>query len=401
MPEYIYKARNEEGKEITGRMWAEDEQQLHQRLSRNSLYLIKARASGSGKLKARKLRTGTLAEFCRQLGTFSGAGVPLVKALKIVGGQESHSAYEKRIYGEVLRLVRQGTTLSDAMEEQGAAFPPLVIHMIRSAETGGNLADTAVRLAAMLDKQDRMQARIKASTVYPRILCALLLAVTVFMLIYILPQFESLFSQMDTLPLSTRLLFGMSNAVKRHWKAALVLSAAAFPGLYFLFCLQGARLFVDKGKLRIPFYGKRMKVIYSARFARTVSSLYAAGIPIAQALQISGKTVGNLYLEKQLVKLIVKVRAGESLSDSLEEVDGFVKKLGAAVRVGEETGSLDIMLDACADSLEYEAGTASEKMVASLEPVLVIIMGMIVGFIMLSVMLPIFHSYETMGNIPY
>ena len=158
---------------------------------------------------------------------------------------------------------------------------------------------------------------------------------------------------------------------------------------------------MDKLRIRLPVFGKLLKIIYTARFARTISSLYSSGIPIVQALQIGRKTIGNTYIDSQFDTAVAKVRTGGNLSDALDGIDGFTKKLTSAVKVGEETGSLDTMLNSIADSMEYESNMAIDKMVASLEPVLIVVMAIIVGFIMVSVLMPIYGSYDAISNSGY
>lgn len=159
--------------------------------------------------------------------------------------------------------------------------------------------------------------------------------------------------------------------------------------------------FIDKMKVKMPLIGVLQRKIYTARFARTMSSLYAAGIPIVTVLQVGRKTIGNAYIEGQFDQVISQVRAGGTLSEALEQVDGFVKKMAAAIRVGEETGSMDTMLDSNADAMEYEAEMATQKMVSFMEPAMIIVMGVIVAIVMLGVMMPLYGSYESMGASTY
>jgi type IV pilus assembly protein PilC len=165
--------------------------------------------------------------------------------------------------------------------------------------------------------------------------------------------------------------------------------------------MPSVKLQLDKLKIKLPVFGKLLMIIYTARFARTISSLYSSGIPIVQALQIGRKTIGNTYIDSQFDDAVAKVRSGGNLSDALDNIKGFTKKLTSAVRVGEETGSLDTMLNSIADSMEYESNMAVDRMVATLEPVLIVVMAIIVGFIMISVLMPIYGSYDAISNSGY
>ena len=237
----------------------------------------------------------------------------------------------------------------------------------------GNLDETSMRMADYYDKQFRMHSKISNATLYPKILSFVIVVVVIFMLGYILPQFQDLFAQMEELPLPTKILFAMSDGVKEHWLMLLILLAILVPLLMFVAHIPKVRLQLDQMKLHTPIFGKLLKIVYTARFARTISSLYASGIPIVQALQIARKTIGNTYIDSQFDEAVAKIRTGGNLSDALDAIDGFTKKLTSAVRVGEETGSLDSMLNSIADSMEFESNLAIDKMVATLEPVLIVL----------------------------
>ena len=400
MPKYIYKAKTEEGEQISGRMQAMDENDLHLKLRQENKYLITAKREEDVQ-RVHKIKAKYLADFCRQIGTLSASGVSLVRALNIIAQDESNKKNEKTIYENILRQVRQGKALSEAMEEQEEAFPELLINMVRSAETVGNLDETSMRMADYYDKQFRMHSKISNATLYPKILSFVIVVVVIFMLSYILPQFQELFDQMEVLPLPTRILFAMSDGIREHWLILIILSAIVIPLMIFVAHVPQVKLQLDRVKLHVPVFGKLLKIIYTARFARTISSLYSSGIPIVQALQIARRTIGNTYIDSQFDEAVSRIRTGGNLSDSLDLVDGFTKKLTSAIRVGEETGSLDTMLNSIADSMEFESNMAIDKMVAALEPILIIVMAIIVGFIMVSVLMPIYGSYDAISNSGY
>ena len=400
MPKYIYKAKTEEGEQISGRMQAMDENDLHLKLRQENKYLITAKREEDVQ-RVHKIKAKYLADFCRQIGTLSASGVSLVRALNIIAQDESNKKNEKTIYENILRQVRQGKALSEAMEEQEEAFPELLINMVRSAETAGNLDETSMRMADYYDKQFRMHSKISNATLYPKILSIVIVVVVIFMLSYILPQFQELFDQMEVLPLPTRILFAMSDGIREHWLILIILSAIVIPLMIFVAHVPQVKLQLDRVKLHVPVFGKLLKIIYTARFARTISSLYSSGIPIVQALQIARRTIGNTYIDSQFDEAVSRIRTGGNLSDSLDLVDGFTKKLTSAIRVGEETGSLDTMLNSIADSMEFESNMAIDKMVAALEPILIIVMAIIVGFIMVSVLMPIYGSYDAISNSGY
>ena len=276
-----------------------------------------------------------------------------------------------------------------------------MINMYRAAETSGRLAETAKRLAVHYEKEHQLGVKVRGATIYPRILAVLVFAVLVFIIAFILPQLTDLFDSLDTLPGPTRVLFGISSFVGMHWKWILAILAVLAVVIVILGKMPAVRQWIDKGKLKLPLVGNLLMVIYTARFARNLSSLYSSGIPIITAMQISRKTIGNSYIEGQFDEAIAMIRNGRPLSEALESIQGFRKKLPSVVRVGEESGDLVQMLDSMADSFDYESGMAINRLISYLEPALIILMAFLIGFIMIAVMLPIYQSYSTIGAMSY
>jgi type IV pilus assembly protein PilC len=398
MVEYKYKARDEHGKTVTATMQANDEIDLHERLKAEHLLLVSAQVKGEEKTAAKRLKSNVISEFSRNIGELVSSGVTIVRALRIVSEDESIKPNEREIYNRVLKEVLTGIPLSDALEHQGEAFPPLFISMMRSAETSGNMDVVALQMATYYDKDYRMKQRVKSAMTYPKILAVLTVLVVIIIMAYIIPQFQSLFDQMESLPVTTQILLAISNFVKTRWYIIMLLIAVLVMVFKLLFSMPKVRYLKDKALVHMPMAGKLMKVIYTARFARTLASLYTAGISIINCLTIARTTIDNTYIEQQFDAVIAEVRAGNNLSDALERVDGFTKKLVSSVSVGEETGSLDTMLVSIADQMEYDSELSLNKLVSYLEPVMLVVMAIIVGFIMVSVIQPIYGSYEQISN---
>ncbi len=395
MPEYKIVAENSSGKKITGRLSASDERELKKKLFDKQQTLIFAEEI-SKSVVLKPLKKSQLSDFCREIGELIRAGISILRALEIEAGDESITAYEKDLYIRLRDRVVQGIALSTAMEELSPAFPPLMINMFRSAESSGNLDTTAMRLADQYRKENALESEAKNALTYPKILAVLLVGVVGIIFGFIMPQFEDLFSAMPKLPTTTRIMIGISDFVSHYWYVLIILAALIWMFGGVIFRIPSIRFKIDKLKTRGP-WGKLLKVIYSARFARTMSSLYSAGIPIDQCLRIARQTIGNTYIESQFDGVIKRIQAGGLLSDALDEVDGFVSKLSSVVRVGEETGSLDRMLMSAADNLDFASEQALLRLVKYIEPIMIVIMAVIVGFIMISVILPIYQSYSTIG----
>lgn len=400
MAKFRYLARDKQGDTVSGIMHAMDEDDLYRKLKEEEKFLISTE-SGMEDLATRQLPLLMLSEFNRELGDMLGAGVTLVRALTILSQEETRKPKERAVLTTVLKLIRQGEAISDALEQQNGAFPLLMVNMYRAAESSGKLADTAKRLAVHYEKEHQLNIKVKGATVYSRILTGLVFVVLVFIMTFILPQLTEMFDSLEELPLPTKILFGISGFVGKNWKGILPALLVAAAVMVMLGKMPAVRTWLDQIKLKIPVIGRLLMVIYTARFARNLSSLYSSGIPIITAMQISRKTIGNSYIERQFDGAIACLRAGGSLSDALEKIKGFRKKLSSVVRVGEESGDLVQMLDAMADSFDYESEMAVNRMISYLEPVLITLMAVLIGFIMIAVMLPIYESYSAIGSSAY
>lgn len=389
--QFKYTARNIEGNTIRGVMKAADRDALYGRLLEQGLYLLSAKEQGRNK-KLVPIKSKALGEFCRQLANLLGAGVSLAPALEIIAREDGLTPNLRRVYGQVLMEVRNGASLSEALEQQGV-FPDLMLGMVRSGEGTGCLDKISERLAIHFEKRYQMEQQVKSAMTYPIILGVLAVAVVIIIVTFVLPQFEDMFAAMDELPGVTRMLMAASDFLVHQWYLVVLAAVGLTVAVRCLLRVEGVRMRVDRLALNLPILGRLNRVICTARLARSVSSLYASGTPMVSALQVSRDTLGNQYIAKQFDEVLSRLRSGASLSQALAGVDGLTEKLVSVIHVGEETGRLDTMLDNAADAMEYDAQQASRRMVTVLEPLLIIIMAVVVGFIMVAVMAPIIGSY--------
>ena len=395
MPEYKYQAQDSKGKIVKGKAEAFDETDLQKRFHESGLLLLEAKPI-SKNMVLKPLKKPKLADFTRQLGTLIKAGVTLVKAIEIVANDESISDYERQLYLRIRDRIVQGVSLSVAMEELEPAFPPLLIFMIRAAETSGTLDTTCLRLADQYTSESQLEQTAKNSLTYPKILSGLIVIVVAILFGYVLPQFDEIFSTLPSLPLPTRILMAISDFVAHKWYVLLIVIVLGIIFGKMIIKIPAVRLFIDHVKV-MGKWGKLTKVIYSARFARTMSSLYSSGIPIHSCIEIARSTIGNKYIEAQFDEVERKVSGGMTLSSALVDVDGFVSKLPATIKVGEETGMLGNMLESVANDLDFYSKQALLRLTSYIEPVMIVVMAVIVGFIMISIIQPIYQSYETIG----
>ena len=387
---YRYIAVDAAGRRVRGTAAAVNPDELYRHLRAQRLYLQSAREGQEE--KRRMLKASALSDFCRQLSGMLSSGMNLSRALGILAVEDSVGEVVKRSCAGLLAKVRAGAALSEAMENEGV-FPELMLGMIRSGEATGHLAQALERLARHYEKQHQTEQSVRSAMVYPVFLCVVAAAVTMGIFLFVLPQFRELFSDMDTLPLVTRVLLGISGWLAENWCYLAVLLAAAAAAAVLLVKDARIRWRLDRMKLRAPVFGTLNQILCTARFARSLSSLYSGGTPILQALETAGGTVGNSYMEAQFPQVLEQVRSGVSLSRALQRVDGFSYKLISAIAVGEESGRLDQMLQGTADAMDFDARQASRRMLTILEPALIVVMALLVGCIMLGVMLPMVQSY--------
>ena len=399
MPNFRYTAKSMEGKIQRGTMEAAGEGALQQMLKEQGLYLIEAKDAAAVK-KHKKLSARQLSEFSKELSTLLASGVSIVRALEIIAEEEGISPITKALYLDILAELKRGLSLSEAMEMK-QCFPELMLGMIRSGEGSGNIDAVMNRLALHYERENRLKQQVQSAMTYPMVLLVMSILVVILIVTFILPQFEELFAEMESLPVVTEILMGISDFLVTQWYVALLVIFLLFIILRTVGKIYKVRRTIDYIKVHMPVAGKLNKVIYTARFSRTLSSLYSSGMPIASALQTAGGTVGNVYVEEQFDKVISMVRSGIPLSQALREVDGFLRKLSSTIMVGEESGRLDAMLDSIAMTMEEEAEAATKRLVTLLEPILICIMALVVGFIIIAVMLPIYESYGAIEGSAY
>lgn len=399
MPNFRYTAKSMEGKIQKGTMEAAGEGALQQMLKEQGLYLIEAKDAAAVR-KHKKLTARQLSEFSKELSILLASGVSIVRALEIIAEEEGISPVTKALYLDILAELKRGLSLSEAMEMK-QCFPELMLGMIRSGEGSGNIDAVMNRLALHYERENRLKQQVQSAMTYPMVLFVMSILVVILIVTFILPQFEELFAEMESLPVVTEMLMGISDFLVEQWYVALLAVFLLAIILRTTGKIYKVRRIIGYIKVHMPVAGKLNKVIYTARFSRTLSSLYSSGMPIALALQTAGGTVGNVYVEEQFDKVIAMVRSGIPLSQALREVDGFLRKLSSTIMVGEESGRLDTMLDSIAMSMEEEAEAATKRLVTLLEPILICIMALVVGFIIIAVMLPIYESYGAIEGSAY
>ena len=389
MAEYRYTAATLDGKIVKGKAAAGTPNQLKENLLKQKLYIFEY--SEIQKTAGKKLKTNQLADFCRELSSMLATGVSLVRSMQIIINREL-PAQMKATFTSLNNLIKRGIALSEAMEQQGGVFPELLINMVKAGEANGRLDESLEKMSRHYEAEHRTNQDIKGAMTYPVILIVITVIVIIAVFTFIFPSFMSIFGDME-LPLITQIMMGISDFLTQQWLLATVIVVAAGIGLFQLFRIEKVKFSLDKFKVKCPKVGRLMRIIYTARFARTFSSLYSGGLTILNALRISSDTIGNRYIAAQFDGVVRSVRQGTALSDALGQIDGFDIKLVETIAVGEETGRVDELLNSIADSFDYESSAAIKKLVKLIEPIMILIMSLVILTVMLSVMLPIYDMY--------
>ncbi len=394
---YQYKAKNQSGKVINGKIEANNLTDFYENMDRLSLRVLNyKKISGSIKINAKyRLKTKDLVLFCRKMSTMLSAGMSISGCLEVMYATEQKPKL-KGVYLDVYESVRSGKGLLDSIRGTNGAFPNLLVNMIESGEESGNIDLIMDKLSKYFERQSKIAGKIKVATMYPKILAIVASIVVVILFTFVLPQIFNTFSDM-VLPLNTRIMMWISGTMVDYWYLYVSVFFFLGYGLKVLFKTPGIRFEKDRYLLLMPKIGSLMGKIYSSRFASTLALLYSSGVSLISATRLSINVVDNLYIEKALKNVIEKVSIGQTLSQTLEEIDVFDRLLPSMVRIGEETGSLDTILISMSEFYESETEVAVESLLAILEPAILVGMAIIIGFILVSVIVPLFGMYGQIG----
>ena len=389
MLKYSYKAKQNDGTISEGELLAVDTNDFLIKLKDLQLYCLDYSISNDDSLHSGyKVKGKALVIFTRQLSTMLSAGVSVVKALDIL-----YEKTEANKHRESLRLLyedlQQGRELSMAMSNQGSAYPDLLIKMIKSGEMSGTLDITLGKMADHYEKENKLMNKIRSASIYPIVLGVVAILVVLFLLAFVMPSFLSLYDG-QTLPLPTKILMVISEFIQTKWYILLLGIFVLGILASFLVKKPTVRYRLDRMKLTFPLFGKLNRTIQSARFARTFATLYASGINVIEALTIISEILNNTFISKKFENIIKKVSNGEYISTSIADEHIFEGMLTSMIYIGEESGRLDGILEKTADFYDEEANAATAKMVALIEPIMIVVMGFIIGFIILAMVLPMY-----------
>jgi type IV pilus assembly protein PilC len=396
---FKYKAITSNGQKIEGVFNAASEEDVVTMIKGNSYLPVKVERDIGQEAQIEifksKVKKKDLALFCRQFFTMLDSGLGIVKCLDILEMQTENKTL-KPIIGEVNGDVQKGLSLSEAMNKYPDIFPTILTNMVEAGEVSGNLDAILERMAVHFEKENKLENKIRSSMVYPIALLVVSIAVVIFMITFILPTFTGMFAGSGVeIPWPTRVLLGMSDFIKSYWYILLgILGLMTFTITTFKKSEAG-RAFFDGLKLKLPVIkGTTVKIITS-RFTRTLSTLMDSGIPLIKSMEVVAKVVNNLPVEEKIEDGIEEIRKGVPLSRAIQNVGVFPPMVDSMIRIGEESGSLDEVLLKTADFYDEEVETSLTKLTTLIEPIMIVGMAIVIGFIVIAMYLPMFDMMKT------
>lgn len=398
MAKFKYRVMNAEGEKIEGSYEADSRDEVIEFISGNGYYPLKVEevieSANISFSFSKKVKLKDLSVFCRQFYTMLNAGVPILTCLEILSSQIENEKL-RQATKEINDDVEKGEILSESMRKHENVFPNLLVSLVASGEASGSLNEIMLRMAIHYEKENKINNKVKNAMIYPIILGLVSIVAVMFILTYVMPTFTDIFDQTGAvLPWSTRFLLAASNGVKDYWYILIILIGLITFGLNIFLKNDQGILLSSKLRLKLPVLKKLNQMIIVSRFTRTLSTLIASGLSLVDGLKIVSEVSGNKIAEMELLKIRDKVVQGESLYSSMRDSGIFPQMLYSMIKIGEDTGALEDILNKTADFYDEELDTTIQTSVALLEPMLIIIMGLIIGFMVVSIMIPMFDTYS-------
>lgn len=387
---FAWEGRDKRGARIKGKSLAPDEQALRAELRRQGVAPSRIRKQSQGR-RGGKVNAGDIAIFARQLSTMLAAGIPLVQAFEIVGNGNDKPAMQKLIL-DIKADVEGGTSLHEALGKHPLYFDDLFVNLVQAGEQAGALESLLDKVATYKEKTEALKKKVKKALFYPAAVLAVAVIVTVVLLIFVIPEFESLYKGFGAdLPAFTQFVIGISRFVQHDGVfLGMALAGAVWAFIYFKKRSKAMREFLDRLTLKVPVIGPIMRKAAIARYARTLSTMFSAGVPLVEALDSVAGATGNIVYEKAVLTMRDEVATGQRLTRSMENTGLFPNMVNQMIAVGEESGSLDEMSAKVATFYEAEVDNAVDAMSSLLEPLIMVILGVLVGGLVIAMYLPIF-----------
>jgi type IV pilus assembly protein PilC len=399
---YTWKGRSPSGELLSGEYATESKDELVSYLRKRKIIITSVREK-SGQIKinlpgSSRVSVKDIGVFTRQFATMINAGLPMVQCLDILS-QQTEKAPLREAVAKVMSDVEGGSTLAEGLGRHPKIFSNLFVNMVEAGEAGGILDVILMRLATFLEKLDALQRKVKSALTYPSVVGIVALGATAFMLIFIIPTFAKMFTDFGgDLPLPTKIVIGISDFLRNYWWAMAAGIVGLIVGLQRYYKTDSGRLNIDRFLLKIPVLGMVIRKGAVARFTRTLGTLISSGVPILSGLEITARTSGNRVVELAVMSTRESISQGNTIAEPLKSCGVFPPMVTQMISVGEQTGALDEMLDKIANFYDDEVDTAVDSLTAIIEPVMIVVMGTLVGGMLIAMYLPMFKLVTLVGG---
>ncbi|ELC8443566.1 type II secretion system F family protein [Clostridium perfringens] len=401
MANYKYKAINSEGQRIEGTQTADSESQVREILLSNEYYPLSIEKDNSKSKKhfsfRHKVKLKDIAVFCRQFYVMLDSGLSVGKTLNILMEQDENQKMKEALIG-VNADVKRGETLANSMRKRKDVFPRLLTSMVDAGEKSGNLDMILKRMADYYEKENKIRGKIKSAMIYPIVLGIVAIIAITFILTFVMPTFIQMFEENNVeLPAITKVVLATSKMIGKY---GIIIFIILVVGIYFLgkyFRSEEGQYKLSHINLKVPIIKKLTQKIIVSRFTRTMGIVSSSGMSLVTSLEVVASVVGNKIAEKELLGVKDKVIRGESLGESIMKIKIFPPMLGSMVKIGEESGSLDSILDKTADFYDDELEREIQTATALIEPLMIVIMGIIIGILLIAILTPMFKMYNSIG----
>ena len=388
---YSWTGMDKKGNRVSGKSLAPDEAALRADLRRQGIAVSRMKKQASAFKSGGKVKPEDIAVFSRQLATMLAAGIPLVQSFEIVGNGNEKPAMQRLVL-DIKMDVEGGTSLHEALAKHPLYFDDLFVNLVEAGEHAGALETLLDKIATYKEKTEALKKKVKKALFYPTAVMVVAVIVSVILLIFVIPQFEALFKDFGAdLPAFTQFVIGMSRWLQDNWYIFFgVIAGIGYTFVYFKKRSKAMREFLDRSMLKLPIVGPIMYKSAIARFARTLSTMFAAGVPLVEALESVSGACGNIVFENAVLKMRDEVATGQRLQRAMENTGLFPNMVIQMIAVGEEAGALDAMSGKVATFYEAEVDNAVDSMSALLEPLIMAVLGVLVGGMVIAMYLPIF-----------
>ncbi len=401
-PVFKYQAKNKQGNSVNGSISSDNKSQVVNQLRDQGYFVVNIKEVKEkgfslnvdlGSLRKKKVTTSDLAIFSRQFHVMVNAGIPLIESLVIIKEQTDHPTIEK-VVTEMIDEIEKGESLSGAMEKFPEVFPRLFTQLIKAGEVGGVLDTVLQRLADHYKRQSEINNQIRSAMYYPLTILVVAIVSIFFLMTFVVPNLISIFADLNsTLPLPTRILIFFSDLFQNFWWLIIAVVVFGILGFFSYVRTKTGREHFDRFILKVPVFGPMRRKIEISRFSHTLGVLLSSGVTLLDALAIVDDVVGNKVISDVLIDARTRLREGIALSEPLKKSEEFPPMVIQMISVGEETGQLDEMLDRLADFYDSEVQAAIDGSISLIEPVMIVMLAVIVGFIAISIVMPMFDMY--------